>query len=92
MDINVKCEIIEEFIRDHVDTGLLKGIHIDEFIFLNNLGIPLSQAVSYNLATLTALGEEIVESTWISLCEIFSANPNDEYEDFEDIINSEEIN
>jgi hypothetical protein len=85
MDINEKCEIIEELMRDHIDNNLLDGNEIDEFVSFNNLGIPLAQSISYNLATLTALGEEIVEGTWVSMCELLEVDPNKDYQDLDDL-------
>ena len=59
MDIKTKCEIIEEFILNQSEIVAFSD-EIEEFLELNDVGIPLAQSVSYNLASLTSEGEEMV--------------------------------
>lgn len=82
MEIKNKCDIIEEFMRDHV-FGEQNDEEVFQFIKFNDLGIPLAQAVSYDLATLTKNGEFLVDETWIALCELFDVDPNGDYDDLD---------
>lgn len=86
MEIETKAKIIEEFLRDE---DILEEFPEDEvvsFFEYNDMGIPLSQALIYGLATLTSLGESAVEETWFMLCAIFGIDPNGEYEDLNDCL------
>lgn len=89
MNIKEKCDIVEEFIRDHLLHNDFDSNDINEFIKYNDLGIPLSQAVSYELATLTKNGEFLVEETWVSFCQLFDVDPNGDYEDLDDFFESQ---
>lgn len=85
MDIETKCDIIEEFMRDHILDGQYGDDEdVEEFLNYNDIGIPLSQAVSYSLAKLTTEGTVVVEETWLSLCNIFAVDPDGTYEDLFD--------
>jgi hypothetical protein len=90
MDIETKCSIIEEFMREHVLNELFEGDEIDKFISYNDLGIPLAQSVAYELATLTAEGKNLVEETWESLCAMFEIDHEGEYEDLDDLFDEAE--
>jgi hypothetical protein len=91
MEIEKKCDIIEEFIREH----FLKDIFIDDtevedFISYNNLGIPLAQSVSYKLANPTLEGLSLIEETWQFLCSVFDVDADGEYEDLDEFLEGEE--
>lgn len=84
MDIKTKCEIIEEFILNQSEIVAFSD-DIEEFLELNDVGIPLAQSVSYNLASLTPEGEEMVEDTWMHMCALLAVDPNGEYEELNDM-------
>lgn len=86
MNIKTKCEIIEEFIRDHAELPT-ENNHLLQFLEINDLGIPLAQSVCYGLTTLTPEGEEIIEDTWTDFCSLLSVNPNGEYDELSDMFN-----
>lgn len=85
MDIESKCDIIEEFMREHILNDKFKDEDVDEFLEYNDLGIPLAQGVAYDLAELTDEGETLVEETWNGLCKLFSADPYGEYDGLDDL-------
>ena len=58
-----------------------------KFLIFNNVGIPLAQAVAYDLATLTKEGEFVLEETWINLCDLLNIDANEEYESLDDCLN-----
>lgn len=89
MELKAKCDIIEEFMRDYVFNNDFSSDDINKFISFNNLGIPLAQSVSYDLATLTKNGEFLVEETWLSFCELFDVNAQGEYENLDDFFESD---
>lgn len=90
MDIESKCNIIEEFMRETTLHQAFEGDDVDQFIEFNDLGIPLAQAVSYGLATLTDEGQNLVEETWESLCSILDVDEEGEYEDLDDMFDEED--
>jgi hypothetical protein len=90
MDIETKCDIIEEFVREY----FLKDIFVDDeevqdFIEYNNLGIPLAQSVSYKLATPTEEGFQLIQETWQFLCSVFDVDSDGEYEDLDEFLESD---
>jgi hypothetical protein len=91
MEIETKCKIIEEFVREY----FLKDIFVDDeevqdFIAYNNLGIPLAQSVSYKLATPTPEGFSLIEETRNFFCSVFNVDSEGEYEDLDEFLESEE--
>ena len=82
MELIDKAEIIIEFVQANFDDELY-----DDFFDYNDLGIPLAVALKGGLINLTDDGQKIFDETWADLCEIFGADKNGEYEDFEDLIN-----
>jgi hypothetical protein len=88
MLVKTKASIIEEFSRELVDSsGDFEDLPINSFRSYNDLGIPLCQALSYNLIeSLTNEGERVIEETWIFFCTMFEVDPEKEYEDFDDIM------
>lgn len=90
MDIETKCNIIEEFMRKHVLYEFFEEEDVKDFIEYNNLGIPLAQGVSYNLSNLTTEGQSLVDETWDSLCFILGVRSENDYEDLEDLLDGDE--
>lgn len=80
MDNRTKAEILVQFTQDEFNSG-----EYDEFFDYNDLGIPLSIAITQDMVILTDSGEELLDETWKDLCLLFDANPNDEYESIDDL-------
>lgn len=87
MDIETKCNIIEEFMRNF---GMMPETYENEnyvnFRIYNDLGVPLAQAFAYDLIILQEEGKNLVNETWNSFCEMLEVDPEDDYESLEDII------
>lgn len=87
-DIEIKCEIIEEFVRGNtLPDGSYTYREVQEFVRVNDLGVPLAQANEYGLATLTERGEEVINATWADLCELVGVDPHAEYLSIRDMLN-----
>jgi len=82
MDNRTKAEILVQFTQDEFNSG-----EYDEFFDYNDLGIPLSIAITQDMVILTDSGEQLLEETWIELCLLFEADPNLEYETIDDLTN-----
>ncbi len=80
MDNRTKAEILVQFTQDYFNSG-----EYEEFFDYNDLGIPLSIAITQDMVILTDSGEELLEETWKDLCLLFDANPDDEYESIDDL-------
>jgi hypothetical protein len=81
MDNRTKAEILVQFTQDYFNSG-----EYEEFFDYNDLGIPLSIAITQDMVILTNEGEQLLEETWKELCLLFEANPNSEYETIDDLI------
>lgn len=86
MDIETKCSIIEEFMREYILNDDYDEYDVDSFLEYNDIGVPLAQAVIYNLANPTPEGSFLLQETWILFCEMLGIDPEGEYEDMDDII------
>ena len=80
MDNRTKAEILVQFTQDHFNSG-----EYDEFFDYNDLGIPMSIAITQDMIILTDSGEQLLEETWKELCNLFGADPNGEYESIDDL-------
>jgi hypothetical protein len=80
MDNRTKAEILVQFTQDEFNSG-----EYDEFFDYNDLGIPMSIAITQDMVILTDAGEQLLEETWKELCLLFNANPDDEYESIDDL-------
>ena len=80
MDNRTKAEIIVQFTQDQFNSG-----DYDEFFDYNDLGVPMSIAITQDMVILTDAGEQLLEETWIELCLLFNADPNGEYESIDDL-------
>lgn len=89
MDIEDISRILEEFARDFT-TGDLDREFFSDFVIYNDLGLPLAQAVVYELATPTKEGESLIVETWNNLCELLDANPLEEYADLDELLEESE--
>ena len=81
-DVRIKAEIIKEFIEENYLDDLY-----EDFFDYNDLGVPIAIAIVSDLVILTKEGEDLLNETWIELCEIFGSDPNEEYENLEDLMN-----
>ena len=81
MDNRTKAEILVQFTQDSFNDE-----NYDEFFDYNDLGIPLSIAIVQDMVILTDAGEQLLEETWIELCNLFEADPNSEYETIDDLV------
>ena len=81
MDNRTKAEILVQFTQDEFNSG-----EYEEFFDYNDLGIPLSIAITQDMVILTDSGEQLLEETWIELCLLFNADPNLEYESIDDLM------
>ena len=80
MDNRTKAEILVQFTQDEFNSG-----EYEEFFDYNDLGIPMSIALTQDMIILTNEGEQLLEETWKELCLLFNANPDDEYETIDDL-------
>jgi hypothetical protein len=80
MDNRTKAEILVQFTQDEFNSG-----EYDEFFDYNDLGIPMSIAITQDMVILTDSGEQLLNETWNELCLLFNANPDDEYESIDDL-------
>lgn len=88
MDIEDKCFLIEEFVREYSKyEHSNKSEEFLEFLSYNDLGIPLAQAYVYDLIILTDEGEGLIQETWLNLCEMIGTDPDGEYESIYDMGN-----
>lgn len=85
MEFEQKCVIIEEVARDFT-VGDLDRDFFSDFIIYNDLGLPLAQIVVYDLGNLNDDGKKVVEETWKELCLLLDIDPDDEYDDLDDMI------
>jgi hypothetical protein len=82
MDNRTKAEILVQFTQDEFNSG-----EYDEFFDYNDLGIPLSIAITQDMVILTNEGEQLLEETWKELCLLFKVDPDLEYETIDDLTN-----
>jgi hypothetical protein len=81
MDNRTKAEILVQFTQDHFNSG-----EYDDFFDYNDLGIPMSIAITQDMVILTDAGEQLLEETWIELCNLFGADSNSDYETIDDLM------
>ena len=80
MDNSTKAEILVQFTQDNFNDEMY-----EDFFDYNDLGIPMAIAVVQEMVILTDKGEELLDETWIELCNLFDADPNSEYESIDDV-------
>lgn len=84
MDIESISKILEEFSRDFT-IGNIDREYFSDFVIYNDMGIPLAQSIVYDLAMPTEEGKSLIVETWNNLCEILGADPEEEYDDLDDV-------
>lgn len=86
MDVEDKCFLIEEFVREYSKYEYSnQSEEFMEFLTYNDLGVPMAQAFVYDLVMLTEEGEGLIEETWLNLCTMVKTDPNSEYESIYDM-------
>jgi len=80
MELIDKSSIISQFIVKNNPS------EYKEFFQYNDLGIPLSFCHAYEICEPTSQGKEIIEETWINLCNILGVNPTLDYDSIDDMI------
>lgn len=85
MEINEKAIIIEQFAKSFT-SGYLDREFFSDFVIYNDLGIPMAQFVVYELGSLNDSGIKVLEETWRQLCELLELDPDEEYEDFDEML------
>lgn len=81
MDYKQKAQLIIEFTEQE-----LGNEQFDDFFDYNDLGVPVAIALVNNLITLTKDGEVLIDETYQELCNLFDADPNEDYQDIDDLI------
>lgn len=81
MDYKNIANLIIQFTQSYFDDE-----EFADFFDYNDLGVPVAVAYFNDLVTLTSEGEKLLNETYLELCDLFGANPNDEYEDIDDLI------
>lgn len=84
MDVEQISKILEEVAKEFTE-GSIDRDFFSQFIIYNDLGIPLAQSLVYNLSTPTLEGERLILETWNNFCELLDIDPEDEYEDLDEI-------
>jgi hypothetical protein len=90
LEIEKMSEILEDFARQFT-VGEIDREFFSDFLIYNDLGLPLAQCIVYNLANLTSEGRAVILETWINMCELLDIDPNEDYEDFDEMIDEFEI-
>lgn len=85
MDIDDKAAIIEQFSKSFT-AGNIDRDFFSEFVIYNDLGIPMAQIIVYELGFLNDDGINVVQETWRQLCELLDLDPEEDYDDFEEML------
>lgn len=80
MDIEEKARVIVEYFEAGSQDD-----NYTAFVTKNDMGIPLSIALVFNLIKLNEGGQNEIEDTWLNLCSYFGVDPEDDYESIEDM-------
>lgn len=56
-----------------------------DFYAVNDVGLPLAVALLNDVATIANDGEDVLRSTWKAFCARVEIDPNEEYDDLEDV-------
>lgn len=80
MEFIDKAQLILEFTEQEFNSD-----EYADFFDYNDLGVPMAVALANGFITLTADGENLMEETWRQLCELFEADPEDDYDYLDDL-------
>ena len=89
MDTTTKTKIIEDFVGDYG-----KDEQYSDFFIYNDLGVPLALMVNNKMVTLLDEGIDVINETYIMLCDILEVDKDKEYTEYSDFIedsNAEDI-
>jgi hypothetical protein len=81
LSINEKCKIISQAAHSYIDLDLLQG-----FFTYNDVGVPLSQCITYELCSPNEEGERAISETWSYLCELVDKDENANYDSIDDLL------
>lgn len=81
LSVDQKARIISQSSHSYQNLDILSA-----FFKYNDVGVPLSQCYVYDLCELTEEGEEAIDETWLYLCEVFGKDPNENYENIDEIL------
>ena len=81
MNTLTKCEFIEQFAKMSIEAEVYQ-----DFITYNDLGIPLAVCVVAELVDVKDEAKEIIDETFLLMCELLEVDPNVEYADFDDFM------
>jgi acyl carrier protein len=81
LDTKSKSIIIFNFSIAHKQNSEFSDLFI-----ANDLGMPMAVMVVHNLVELTLGGEELIEETWVSLCQAVGADPLQDYLDLDELM------
>ena len=81
MDLLQKSNIISEF------TERYKGDQdFKDFFDYHDLGVPMAIAFINEYVNITTNGIDIINETYLEICDIYGADYEDEYENLDDLI------
>lgn len=85
MNTEEKCAILEQFSKQFT-IGEIDREFFGDFVLYNDLGVPLASLIVYGLADATSEGQAIIDETWTHLCELLDLDPEDDYDDFDEML------
>jgi hypothetical protein len=89
MDTTTKARFIEDFVGDYG-----KDEQYRDFFIYNDLGVPLALMINGKMVTPLVEGIDIINETYIMLCDILEVDKDKEYTEYSDFIedsNAEDI-
>lgn len=85
MNLQDRIILLNEFAAQYIDD---EDLDLQNFFKFNNLGIPFAIGITNEYIKLEKAGEFILEESWQSLCDFLDIDPDDEYENIYDLIES----
>jgi hypothetical protein len=86
MELITKAEIIMAFAEQQVN-----NTYFNDFYNYHDLGVPLSICISHDLVVVTDTGQEVIDETYIALCEIVGVDSEKTFLNYEDFIEASNI-
>jgi hypothetical protein len=86
MELITKAQIIMAFAEQQVN-----NTYFNDFYNYHDLGVPLSICISHDLVVVTDTGQEVIDETYIALCEIVGVDSEKTFLDYEDFIKESDI-
>lgn len=69
-----------------VHSEALWNEQLKDFASVNDVALPLAYLVDNNLAEIKDEAKHYIEETWEMLCQIFQVDPNETYENSDDLL------